>query len=78
MVIPSHPLMSWLILPIYEFVLSKKSDFLLEQEVENHIQPNYIITLTEIKKAKGGERFKRSLEIRSSFESKEEEKILDK
>ena len=42
-------------------LLCKKSDFILEYEVENHIQPNYIITLTEIKKAKGGERFKRSL-----------------
>ena len=46
--------MSWLVLPIYMFVVSKKSDFLLEHEVENHIRPNYIITITEIKKTKGG------------------------
>ena len=38
---------------IYEFVVSKKLDFLLESEVENYIKPNSIITITETKKAKG-------------------------
>ena len=46
--------MSWLVLPICEFVVSNKSDFLLEHEVENHIKPNYIIALTEIRKPKEG------------------------
>ena len=41
---------------IYEFVVSKKLDFLLEHEVENYIKPNSIITITEIKKTKGGKR----------------------
>ena len=59
--------MSWLVLPIYEFVVSKNSDFLLEHEVENLIKPNYMITLTEIKKINGGERFNRNLEIQSSY-----------
>ena len=59
--------MSWLVLPICEFVVSKKSDFLHEHDVENHIKPNYIITLTEIKKTKGGERFKTSLDIQLSY-----------
>ena len=35
---------------IYEFVVSKKLDFLLE----NHIKPNTVMTVTEIKKTKGG------------------------
>ena len=55
--------MSWMVLPIFKFVFSKKSDFLLKHEVENHKKPNYVIILTEIKKIKGGERFKTSLEI---------------
>ena len=66
--------MPWMVLPIYEFVVSKKSDFLFEYKGKSHIKPNYIIPLTEIKKTKGGERLKRSLEIRSSYISKEEEK----
>ena len=63
-----------MVLPIYEFVVSKKSDFLFEHEVENHTKPNYIIKHTKIKKTNGGERFKRSLEIRSSYLSKEKKK----
>ena len=54
---------SWLVLPIYQFVVSKESDFLFEHEVENPIKPNYIIILTEIKKTKGGESITRILEI---------------
>ena len=50
--------MSWLVLPIYQFVdynvVSRISDILLENEVGNHIKPNYIITLTEIQKSKEG------------------------
>ena len=52
--------MSWLVLSIYAFEVSKKSDFLLEHGVENHVKPNYIITLKEIKKTKGGERLKKT------------------
>ena len=62
---------------IYEFVVSKKSDFLFEHEVENHIKPNYIITITKIKKTKGGERFKRTLDIPLSYLSKEKKKITE-
>ena len=39
---------------IYEFVVSKKLDFLLDPEVESCIKPNTIMTITEIKKIKGG------------------------
>ena len=42
--------MSWRVLPIYKFVVSDKSDSLLEHDVENHIKPNYITILTEKKK----------------------------
>ena len=41
---------------ICEFVVSKKLDFLLESEMENFIKPNSIMTITEIKKTKGGNR----------------------
>ena len=73
---PVSLFISWLVLSIFEFVVSTKLGFRLEYEVENHMRPNYIITLTEIKKTKGGERFKRSLKIWSCSWSKEEEKLL--
>ena len=39
---------------ISEFAVSKKLDFLLDPSVENHIKPNTVMTVTEIKKTKGG------------------------
>ena len=65
-----------LVFPIYEFVVSTKSDFLLEHEVENHIKPNYIVTLTEIKKPQEGRGPKEGWKSGRLTEVKNKKKLL--